>query len=318
VIYHVRFWREQIARAAEEWQRGRWRVLAMAAAACAISGWLFFRANVLPGRQAAASAQATPVGRSHAPVSPGSGNSPRGVAHTRDPQQNMKRHATVVVLVVANLLIAGGGQNAAEPGGLPRVLLIGDHGWGPKSPPGATGYMEHVARRLEGRAVVVRSPDSGATTAKALTTIPGNPSADATRLDVWLGSEPWDVIHVSFGLHDAKLDDEGRPAVSLDEFSRNLERILDRLEQTGARLVWASATPVAKSHSRRRAEDIVRFNEVAREIVERRGIPVNDLHAAAAGQLDAWLVPGSPHLNATGAAAIAAEVAASVEAALGR
>jgi lysophospholipase L1-like esterase len=220
----------------------------------------------------------------------------------------------LLVLVLAMVPLAGGGT-AAEPGSLPRVLLIGDHGWGPKSPPGASGLAEHVARRLAGRAVVVRSPESGATTAKAVASVPKHP--DALRLDAWLGTEPWDVIHFSFGLHDAKLDDAGRPAVSLEAFSRNLEQIADRLEQTGAALVWASATPVAEGGGRRRTADIEQFNAAARKIMDRRGIPVNDLHAAAAGRLDEWFVPGSPHFNATGAEALAAEVSAAVEAALG-
>jgi arylsulfatase A-like enzyme/lysophospholipase L1-like esterase len=188
---------------------------------------------------------------------------------------------------------------------LPRVLLIGDHGWGKRSPAGATGYAAAVAERLAGRAEVVRSPESGATTAKAL-----------AGLDGWLGDEPWDVIHFSFGLHDVKRDAAGEPAVPLAAFERNLAVITDRLTATGAALVWASATPVPEGREGRRPADVVAFNEAARRIMERRGIPINDLHAAALPRLEEWQLPGTPHFSVAGAAGLAEHVVAAIEPAL--
>ncbi|MFM9058031.1 MAG: hypothetical protein ACKOSQ_02700 [Planctomycetaceae bacterium] len=102
--------REQIARAAYEWQRGRWRVLAMAAVACVLSGWLFFRANVLHRRPADAWAQAAAGGPPHATVD-------RELAHASDPQWNQKLGFYVFQLAVCIGAILFGLLGSAPPAG---------------------------------------------------------------------------------------------------------------------------------------------------------------------------------------------------------
>jgi len=109
--------REQIVRAAHEWQSGRWRVLAGAVAACALSGWLFFRASVLYRRQAVAWARATPSGCSRAPVSPCLGNADRGGPHAGDPQWHQKLMFYVVQLAVCIGAILFGLSGPAPPAG---------------------------------------------------------------------------------------------------------------------------------------------------------------------------------------------------------
>ena len=108
--------------------------------------------------------------------------------------------AKCIVVAIGCLITSTGVSAGAQ---LPRVLIIGDHGWGERSGADASGYTEAVRELLVGKAEVLRSPDSGATTAKAL-----------KNLDAWLGQENWDVIYFSFGLHDLKKDGQ------IDEFPK--------------------------------------------------------------------------------------------------
>ncbi len=79
-------------------------------------------------------------------------------------------------------------------------------------------------------------------------------------IDQWLGDDTWDLIHFNWGLHDLKyVDDKGRlakPPVgkqvsTLDEYERNLDKLVQRLKQTGAKLIWRPTTPVPEGVSGR-------------------------------------------------------------------
>src|ERR1043165_1941856 len=113
----------------------------------------------------------------------------------------------------------------AEDPRLPRVLLIGDSI--------SVGYTLPVRKRLASRANVLRIPENAGTTTNGL-----------AKLDDWLGSNRWDVIHFNWGLHDLKLTPEGGYFTPLDEYEKNLDRLVQRLRATGATLIWASTTPV--------------------------------------------------------------------------
>jgi lysophospholipase L1-like esterase len=192
-----------------------------------------------------------------------------------------------------------------DPEGLPRVLLIGDHGWGERSGAQTVGYTLAVREQLQGKANVHRVPDPGAHTSKGV-----------ESLDRWLGEKPWEVIHFTFGLHDLKRGANGQPLVPLEEYEKNLRRIVTRLKQTGATLIWASTTPIPAGVARRAPEDAVRYNAAARKVMDDNAVVVNDLYAAALPHLTVWLAPRSVHFTEAGASAVAKHVAAAIEAAL--
>ena len=56
---------------------------------------------------------------------------------------------------------------------------------------------------------------------------------------------------------------------------------MQRLEKTGAALIWASTTRVPEGEPGRIAGDELRYNAVAEKIMKQHGIPINDLHAAS-------------------------------------
>ncbi|MEZ5948542.1 MAG: SGNH/GDSL hydrolase family protein [Planctomycetaceae bacterium] len=122
---------------------------------------------------------------------------------------------------------------------LPRVLLIGDSV--------SRGYTQAVRRELAGVANVHRAPANCGPTASGL-----------KNIDVWLGDGKWDLIHFNFGIHDRN--------TPLPDYLQRLELLIKRMRQTGAKLVWASTTPIPDSPDGK---------QTARSIVER--------NAAAAG-----------------------------------
>jgi len=187
----------------------------------------------------------------------------------------------------------------ADRPGLPRVLLIGDSV--------SMAYTFPVRNLLKDVANVHRVPRNGGSTVIGL----GN-------LDEWLGSGKWDVIHVNFGLHDAKFTRFGSPAVDLDTYTRNVKVILDRLKATGAHVVWATTTPVpahvepATSHW----ADIDTYNAAATHVAKEAGVAIDDLYSVVKPREDELQRPANVHFNPSGSDVLAHAVADSIKAQL--
>lgn len=182
---------------------------------------------------------------------------------------------------------------------LPRVLLIGDSI--------SVGYTLPVRGRLAGKANVHRIPVNGATTTNGL-----------AHLDAWLGTNRWDVIHFNWGLHDLKIAPSGNHFTPLPEYERNLDRLVTRLQATGAALIWASTTPVppGKLSPPRKPGDDVEFNKAAARVMARHGVAVNDLYALAAPRVKEWQLRANVHFTAGGSDALAEAVAKAIARAL--
>jgi acyl-CoA thioesterase-1 len=182
--------------------------------------------------------------------------------------------------------------------GLPRVLLIGDSI--------SMGYTVPVRELLAGKANVHRVPDN------AGPTIYGLP-----RLDEWLGSGDWSVIHFNFGLHDLKQQDGGHQ-VEVSQYGTNLRRIVDRLRRTHAHLIWASTTPVppGRLSPPRKTDDVPIYNAAAALIMAENGVEVNDLYSLVLPHLAEWQLPQNVHFKPEGYEALASQVAARIERAL--
>jgi acyl-CoA thioesterase-1 len=190
---------------------------------------------------------------------------------------------------------------------LPRVLLIGDSI--------SIGYTLPVREALKGRANLHRIPANGGPTTRGLEAI-----------DEWLGQGRWDVIHFNWGLHDLKYVDAkgslsastsmGQPQVSLEAYEQNLDRLVSRLKQTGARLIFATTTPVPEGAAGRIPADADRYNAAARRVMQRHGVTVNDLYAFAQPKLAEIQLPANVHFTPAGSQALAQPVAQAIAAAL--
>jgi lysophospholipase L1-like esterase len=192
--------------------------------------------------------------------------------------------------------------------GLPRVLLLGDSI--------SMGYTARVRELLAGKANVHRPAENCFDSANGL-----------KKLDAWLGSGKWEVVHFNFGLHDNKYVDEkgtlvpveqGKVVSTPEQYERNLREFVTRLKKTGATLICATTTPVpAKSTGRREGSEVA-YNAAVKRIAEDTGITVNDLHAFVARHADAQQLPNNVHFTDQGYAQLAQVVAAKIEAALAK
>lgn len=170
--------------------------------------------------------------------------------------------------------------------GLPRVLLIGDSV--------SRGYTQAVRKALVGKANVHRAPANCGPTASGL-----------KNLEVWLGDGRWDVIHFNFGIHDRN--------TPIDEYLGRLETIVKRLQATGARLIWASTTPIPDDPAKKQsAASIVERNTAAASLMAKLGIAVNDLFTAISPRLAELQNPNDVHFNAAGYDFLGARVADAV------
>ena len=178
--------------------------------------------------------------------------------------------------------------------GLPRVLLIGDSI--------SIGYTEPVRVELTNKANVHRIPENGAATIVGV-----------KNLDKWLGTLKWDVIHFNFGLHDLRLDD-GKHQVPLPDYETNLRTIVQRLQKTGARLIWATTTPVPDAEVKppRRSADVIAYNAAAARVMTESGIPVNDLYELIKPRLAELQLPANVHFTLPGYNVLGHQVAESV------
>ncbi|MGV3482862.1 MAG: SGNH/GDSL hydrolase family protein [Planctomycetaceae bacterium] len=182
--------------------------------------------------------------------------------------------------------------------GLPRVLLIGDSI--------SMGYTLPVREALQGKANVHRPAVNCGPTTTGLKSI-----------DQWLGDKKWDVIHFNWGLHDMKFVSSGddRQAaqhrqVSPEEYEKNLQQLVARLKQTGAKLIWRNTTPVPQGAAAREVEDAARYNEIAAKVMNQHNIPIHDLYSFVQPRMNELMLKENVHFTPQGYDALAKEVAA--------
>lgn len=186
---------------------------------------------------------------------------------------------------------------------LPRVLLIGDSI--------SIGYTPATRELLAGKANVHRVPENAGSTVTGL-----------EKLQRWLGSGKWDVIHFNWGLHDlkywkgtganGKLDLSGTQVSSLEAYEKNLRQLVEELKKTGAKLVWASTTPVPEGSAGRIAGDDRRYNEVAARVMSVAGVRVNDLNGAVSPRLGEFQLPLNVHFKTEGSRFLGERVATAI------
>jgi len=180
--------------------------------------------------------------------------------------------------------------------GLPRVLLIGDSI--------SMGYTLPVRKLLEGKANVHRIPANGGPTKTGI-----------ANIEKWLGSGKWDVIHFNWGIHDLKFMPDGKRQVEPADYEKNLRELVAKMKVTGAKLIWATITPIPDGELQpgRRFGDEAEYNAIARKIMEANGVRINDLNAYMTPQLAKLQKPRDVHYTDEGSAFLAKKVAAEIE-----
>lgn len=166
---------------------------------------------------------------------------------------------------------------------LPRVLLIGDSV--------SRGYTQAVRKALAGKANIHRAPANCGPTASGI-----------KNLDVWLGNGKWDLIHFNFGIHDRN--------TPVADYTKRLAELVGRMQKTGAKLVWASTTPIPDTpDGKQTAASIVERNAAAAEVMKQHGIPTDDLFAAITPHLGTMQNPNDVHFTTDGYSFLGNQVA---------
>lgn len=193
-----------------------------------------------------------------------------------------------------------------------RVLILGDSI--------SMGYTPVVKRLLREDTLVVRPQENCAGTTKGV-----------ANVDRWLQLEGggFDLIWFNFGLHDLKRvkpdgknsnDPKDRRQAEPAAYERQLREITKKLQATGARLVFATTTPVPEGGVRphRDVQDPERYNAIAREIMQAHGAEVVDLYAFALTR-QAQIQPRvDVHFTKQGSRLLGEHVAEKVRAALAK
>ncbi len=194
-----------------------------------------------------------------------------------------------------------------------RVLLLGDSI--------SIGYTAHVRELLAESAVVVRPTNAKGGAENCAGTTKG-----VEHVARWLDLEggQWDVIHFNFGLHDLKRvkadtgknsNDPADPRQAEPErYREQLQEIAAALDATGARLVFATTTPVpaggVKPH--RAPGDVERYNAIALDVMKEFDVATDDLYSFALARLDEIQKPTNVHFTKEGSAALGQRVVASI------
>ncbi|MEZ0257834.1 MAG: SGNH/GDSL hydrolase family protein [Chthoniobacter sp.] len=173
---------------------------------------------------------------------------------------------------------------------LPRVLLIGDSV--------SRGYTQATRKAMAGKANVHRAPENCGPTANGL-----------KKIEVWLGDGKWDVIHFNFGIHDR--------ATPIADYTQRLEQLIERMQKTGAKLVWASTTPIPDDAEKKQtAASVVEHNAAAAEVMKKHSIPTDDLFTAIIPHLAEMQNHNDVHFKPEGYDFLGQQVADSIEKAL--
>ena len=218
----------------------------------------------------------------------------------------------IYVMLVSSIVGCSAGQtthdNAPDTSTIqatPKVLLIGDSI--------SQGYRATVVKELEGEADVQRIQGNGQWAGHGV-----------LMIDEWLGDTEWDVIHFNFGLWDMygwKYYDEDR---SPESYAQRLEKIVARLKQTDATLIWATTTPPCPENEvsmRDRfkkpgvvtAEVEKQYLDAADRVMRRHRIRINDLNALVRDDLATWQTgPDNVHFTAEGRERLGKQVAKSI------
>jgi hypothetical protein len=202
-----------------------------------------------------------------------------------------KTHSSLALLVV---VLLGSTAFAQAKDELPRVLILGDSI--------SMGYTESVRKQLQGVVEFHRPKENCQHTGYGL-----------RRIKAWLGDGKWDVIHFNWGIWDTHMlgdrggliRDEAKHKGDMhirhtpQQYREHLTQLVEAMENTGAKLIWANTTPIM-SRTGKRFDDITTLNAVAERLMKEKGIAINDLYAFTLPRVAKWQSADKVHFNGLG------------------
>lgn len=183
------------------------------------------------------------------------------------------RLATVATVLLTTVTTHTDFVRAADP--LPRALIVGDSIY--KTP------SRMATDQLKGRVEVVWQ----------LNVSIFHSGTALENIDELLGERKWNLIHFNFGFNDLMYRDPNTKSIrvmskeaggvrvsSPQVYERNLRELVKRFHATGAKLVWASTTPIPTDYNGvLDAGSEIEYNQIAAKIMRENNIVINDMHA---------------------------------------
>ena len=192
----------------------------------------------------------------------------------------MRSFGAIVVLLAFIL----GGQLRAAENELPRMLILGDQIY--QQP--ASDLQKEFKGKVE---IHYSRMEPG---------VVWNSKTALKLLDHQLSDGRWNLIHFNCGLGDLIYRVPGVKAfrvmprhaggirnTSPQQYEKNLYMLVTRLKATGAKLVWASTTPIRHSSTNvfEKGKE-VQYNALAAKVMTKHGIPTNDMYTFVKGLID--------------------------------
>ena len=180
---------------------------------------------------------------------------------------------------MAAFIIKHAKKNEAD---LPKVLFFGDSICG--------GYSKPLIKLMEGKAEMVnlgavagyrikeqplwqRRPAGNLNFGNAMMCV-----SDFDRFERHLAETKYDVIHFNFGLNDIFRGRNGAWHSPPEKYAENLNKIVTLLKTSGARIIWATTTPIPANAPHNPEGDDLVYNAAAEKVMKEEGISINDLH----------------------------------------
>ncbi|WP_054027843.1 SGNH/GDSL hydrolase family protein [Bacillus sp. FJAT-28004] len=164
-----------------------------------------------------------------------------------------------------------------------RVLLLGDSI--------RMGYEPLVREALHEKAEVVAPEENGRFAKHTL-----------WGVNLWIRDlgKP-DIVHWNNGLWDLHHEAPMVEALtSLDEYLETLKRTAKELQRTGAKIIFATTTPVPAGATGRSNAEIDLYNSAAIKLMESLGIEINDLNHIVKQDLALNICEDNLHLSERG------------------
>jgi len=176
-----------------------------------------------------------------------------------------------------------------------RHLTVGDPAYGGRQPRGTIGIEQtlgHVlGNHFQGPVMLLRfgthHPAHFRRGSRSLAHDYLPPSSGGEGLE----DAGWDIIHFNWGIWDIAYRDpkpgdrwhsckiNGTLTTPIDVFEDNLRKLVVRMKETGATLVWGTITPIHEDQHCRFQADPARYNAVAAKIMQEHGVIINDLYS---------------------------------------
>jgi len=180
-----------------------------------------------------------------------------------------------------------------------KILIVGDSI--------SMGYTPTVAAELADVAEVVHHPGNGTDSSNVI-----------SGIGEWIAEARPDVVTLNCGLHDIKREKTNRLCqVPLDFYKMILPIVIDKIRSAGCRAVWVNTTPVIEKRHQavkpfdRYNKDVDAYNKAAKDVAQKAGLPVINLHKAAGDLgLETALADDGVHFTADAYEALGKKVAA--------